>query len=195
MLELRSSYNVTRNEADLVHLPDDSESLKAMVRSLLGSAMRRSNVPRSAAACNDLQLKSAPAAGVGAVQEVVLRASCGSAAIVRRSGAVAARLRRGDGSQAGSSGRSSTRTEAEEELRRVKRRKGRRNLANFENLPVTTHVHELSAAATGLPLLRHRAQGDRRGRELADRISSRPLRTHPACAQEVCLPGLREQRQ
>src|ERR1700751_5833220 len=29
-------------------------------------------------------------------------------------------------------------TEPQEELRRVKRRKGRRNLANFENLPVTT---------------------------------------------------------
>jgi transposase len=37
------------------------------------------------------------------------------------------------------------RSEPKEELRRVKRRKGRRNLANFENLPVTTHVHELSA--------------------------------------------------
>jgi transposase len=35
--------------------------------------------------------------------------------------------------------------EPEEELRRVKRRKGRRHLANFENLPVTTHVYELSA--------------------------------------------------
>jgi len=37
-------------------------------------------------------------------------------------------------------------TEPVEELRRVKRRKGRRNLANFENLPVTTHVYELSEA-------------------------------------------------
>jgi transposase len=35
-------------------------------------------------------------------------------------------------------------TEPEEELRRVKRRKGRRNLATFENLPVTTHVYELN---------------------------------------------------
>jgi transposase len=39
-----------------------------------------------------------------------------------------------------------SRTEAPEELRRVKRRKGRRNLANFENLPVTVQVHELNAA-------------------------------------------------
>jgi transposase len=36
-------------------------------------------------------------------------------------------------------------SEPQEELRRVKRRKGRRNLASFENLPVTTHVYELSA--------------------------------------------------
>ena len=35
--------------------------------------------------------------------------------------------------------------EPDEELRRVKRRKGRRHLANFENLPATTHVYELSA--------------------------------------------------
>jgi len=36
-------------------------------------------------------------------------------------------------------------TEPESELRRVKRRRGRRHLANFENLPVTTQVYELSA--------------------------------------------------
>src|SRR5262250_235528 len=38
-----------------------------------------------------------------------------------------------------------TQTEAEPEVRRVKRRKGRRALANFENLPVHTYVYELSA--------------------------------------------------
>ena len=42
-------------------------------------------------------------------------------------------------------------TEPAEELRRVKRRKGRRNLANFENLPVTTHVYELSEAERACP--------------------------------------------
>jgi transposase len=36
-------------------------------------------------------------------------------------------------------------SEPEYELRRVKRRRGRRSLANFENLPVTTQVYELSA--------------------------------------------------
>src|SRR5215469_18859328 len=35
--------------------------------------------------------------------------------------------------------------EPEPEVRRVKRRKGRRALANFENLPVKTYVYELSA--------------------------------------------------
>ena len=34
--------------------------------------------------------------------------------------------------------------EPEEERRRVQLRKGRRNLAHFENLPVSTHVYELS---------------------------------------------------
>src|ERR1700730_6451701 len=33
--------------------------------------------------------------------------------------------------------------EAQPELRRIKRRKGRRSLANFEHLPVSTHVYEL----------------------------------------------------
>src|SRR5882762_5197041 len=35
--------------------------------------------------------------------------------------------------------------EASPEVRRVQRRKGRRALANFENLPVSTHVYELTA--------------------------------------------------
>jgi transposase len=39
----------------------------------------------------------------------------------------------------------------EEELRWVKRRKGRRNLANFENLPVTTHIHELTEQERASP--------------------------------------------
>jgi transposase len=41
--------------------------------------------------------------------------------------------------------------EPEYELRRVKRRRGRRNLANFEKLPVTTHVYELSAEQRQCP--------------------------------------------
>src|SRR5437899_10056962 len=37
------------------------------------------------------------------------------------------------------------------EVRRVKRRTGRRALANFENLPVNTHVYELSAEERPCP--------------------------------------------
>jgi transposase len=41
--------------------------------------------------------------------------------------------------------------EPEEERRRVKRRKGRRDLARFENLPVTKHVYELNEAERACP--------------------------------------------
>jgi transposase len=41
--------------------------------------------------------------------------------------------------------------EPETEVRRVKRRKGRRALANFENLPVNTYVYELSAEERPCP--------------------------------------------
>jgi transposase len=41
--------------------------------------------------------------------------------------------------------------EPEEEWRRVKRRKGRRRIADFEHLPVTTHLHELSAEERACP--------------------------------------------
>jgi transposase len=41
--------------------------------------------------------------------------------------------------------------EPECELRRVKKRKGRRNLANFENLPVRTEVHELCGEERNCP--------------------------------------------
>ena len=49
------------------------------------------------------------------------------------------------------------------ELRRVRRRKGRRNLARFENLPVTTHTHELNAEQRACPccgLERHEIGAD-----------------------------------
>lgn len=42
-------------------------------------------------------------------------------------------------------------TPQDQEVRRVRRRTGRRNLANFENLPVTTHVHELNAEQRACP--------------------------------------------
>src|SRR5208337_5538844 len=44
-----------------------------------------------------------------------------------------------------------TKPEPEYELRRVQRRKGRRDLTNFDNLPVTTKVYELSAEERACP--------------------------------------------
>ena len=44
-----------------------------------------------------------------------------------------------------------TAAEPVEPVRRVRRRPGRRNLANFENLPLTTHVHELSVVERACP--------------------------------------------
>jgi transposase len=41
--------------------------------------------------------------------------------------------------------------EPEYQLRRVKKRAGRRQIANFENLPVTTHVHELKPEERACP--------------------------------------------
>jgi transposase len=41
--------------------------------------------------------------------------------------------------------------EPEGDPRRVKRRRGRRHIANFENLPVTRHVYELSAKERACP--------------------------------------------
>jgi hypothetical protein len=48
--------------------------------------------------------------------------------------------------------------EPEYELRRVKRRRGRRNLANFEKLPVTTQVYELSAEQRQCPAVARSAR-------------------------------------
>ena len=46
---------------------------------------------------------------------------------------------------------SKTAAEPEYELRRVKKRKGRRALANFDHLPATTHIHELKPEERACP--------------------------------------------
>ncbi|HEY6349675.1 MAG TPA: transposase [Candidatus Angelobacter sp.] len=46
---------------------------------------------------------------------------------------------------------SKTEPEPEYELRRVKKGKGRRQIAHFENLPVTTHIHELKPEERACP--------------------------------------------
>src|SRR6202142_1502611 len=84
------------------------------------------------------------------------------------------------------------RTEPEEELRRVKRRKGRRNLANFENLPSTTCVHELSEQERACPccgIERKEIGADESWQ--VEYLPGHFVRIHHL--QEICLPGLREQ--
>ena len=80
--------------------------------------------------------------------------------------------------------------EPEPELRRVKRRKGRRALANFENLPVQHTRIRAERRRAALPKLRCGAQRDRQREELADRVHSGTLRTARACTQEVCMRQL-----
>ena len=84
--------------------------------------------------------------------------------------------------------------EPAEELRRVKRRQGRRNLANFENLPGSTQVYELSEAERACPCCGLTRKEIGAEESWQGRVSAGPLRTHPACAQEVCLHQLRDQR-
>ena len=84
--------------------------------------------------------------------------------------------------------------EPEEEPRRVRRRKGRRHLANFDNLPVTTEVYELHGAERACPGCgaERREIGQQESWQIAY-IPGRFERIH-LCAQEVCLSGLRDQR-
>jgi transposase len=131
---------------ELVKLPEDSEALKAMVRSLLLERDRETQrVEQLRVEMLRLQLELerfrkwyyGPRAdrleSSGKVAQMLL--------------AFAAELDRkpvhsDDVPPAG---------EPAEELRRVRRRKGRRNLADFNNIPVTTHVHELRAEERACP--------------------------------------------
>ena len=83
--------------------------------------------------------------------------------------------------------------EAEPEVRRVQRRKGRR-LSEFR--PSSSQHARLRTdwRTTTLFVLRRAAARDRQRGKLADRILSRPLRALAACAQEVCLLPLRTSR-
>jgi transposase len=133
-------------DSELVDLPGDSESLKAVVRSLL---RERDGEKRRA---DDLQVENlrlqleleryrkwyyGPRAdrlqGAGDLAQLLLN----FAVEMDRKPIHPDDVPR--------------QAEPEEELRRVKRRKGRRHLGNFENLPVSTRVYELSAQERACP--------------------------------------------
>jgi hypothetical protein len=79
---------------------------------------------------------------------------------------------------------------AEPAERRVRRRKGRRDLARFENLPVTTHVYELSEAERACPGCGQTRREIGADESWQGRIHPGPLRAPAAPAQEVRLPAL-----
>jgi transposase len=69
----------------------------------------------------------------------------------------------------------------------VKRRKGRRNLARFENLPVTTHIYELSEAEQACPccgLTRQEIGADESWQ--AEHYLGHFERIHPVCKKYAC---------
>ena len=136
---------MTTAEMDLPNLPEDSASLKAMVRSLLAERNReKQRAEEQCKRADDLHIQ-------------ILRLQLELERYKKRYyGPRADRLSTSELAQALLNfGQELEQrpihpedvppSEPEYELRRVQRRKGRRPLANFENLPVTTQVYELSA--------------------------------------------------
>jgi transposase len=148
------------SEAKLVALPDDSQALKAMLRTLLNE---RDQEKRRADMHEQLAEKQSRRANDLHVENLRLQLELERyrkwyygprADRLQSSGDLAQMLltfaEEMDRKPVNPDDVPS-RSEPAEELRRVKRRKGRRNLANFENLPVTTCVHELSEQERACP--------------------------------------------
>src|SRR5579859_5218703 len=118
--------------AVVVHLPDDKDALKAMVSTLLGQR-------------DDLYLE---VLRLQVELDRYKKARYGPRADQLRSMDELAQLLLAFSEQLESKpvnpGDVPADAPPEKELRWVKRRKGRRNLANFDHLPVTRHVYELS---------------------------------------------------
>jgi len=139
--------------SELVNLPEDSETLKAMVRSLVLERDReRQRAEESKQQTEELRVEMlrlqlelerfkkwyyGPRADRLASSGEVAQMLLAFAEEVDRKA-----VHPGDLPPA---------AEAADEPRRLRRRAGRRNLANFENLPVTMHVHELSAEERACP--------------------------------------------
>ena len=148
------------NDANLVPLPDDSLALKAMLRALMrerDEEKQRADIHAQLAEdqsrrANDLQVELLR---VQLELERYKKWYYGPRADRLQSSADLAQMLLNFAEEMDRKPVNPDdlppRTDPEEELRRVKRRRGRRNLANFENLPVTTQVHELSVAERACP--------------------------------------------
>jgi transposase len=155
------------SEANLVPLPDDSEALKAMLRTLMGEhdkEKQRAEEQKQRADEHERRAEQEAKRG-DELRVEMLRLQLelerykkwyyGPRADRLQSSADLAQLLLTFSEEMDCKPVNPDdlppRTESTEELRRVKRRKGRRNLANFENLPVTTQVHELNSAERACP--------------------------------------------
>jgi transposase len=141
------------NEANLVALPDDSQALKAMLAALIDERDKQIQLAEEQTKrANDLHVENLR---LQLELDRYRKWYYGPRADRLQSSGDLAQMLLNFAEEMDlkpvNPGDLPPRTEPAEELRRVKRRKGRRNLANFENLPVTTHVHELSAAERACP--------------------------------------------
>ncbi len=131
---------------ELVGLPEDSESLKAVVRSLLlerDSEKRRAEELRVEMLRLQLELERYKKWYYGPRADRLQSSGDVAQMLLDFAGELDRKPVHPDDVPPAA--------EPASELRRMRRRKGRRNLANFENLPVTTHVHELSAEERACP--------------------------------------------
>jgi transposase len=131
-------------ENSLIDLPEDKEALKAILRSLLQERDdQRQRAEAQARRADELYLENLQ------LQKELLRykkATYGPRADRLSENELAQALLEfaEELEQKPLSAESLPQQEAAPEVRRVRRGKGRRALANFENLPVSTHVYELS---------------------------------------------------
>ena len=148
------------NEANLVPLPDDSQALKAMLRTLMRERDEEKQRADEHQRRADQETRRSDELRVEMLRlqlelERYKKWYYGPRADRLQSSTDLAQMLLNFAEQMDSKPVNPDdvppRTEPAEELRRVKRRKGRRNLANFENLPVTTQVHELNAGERACP--------------------------------------------
>jgi transposase len=133
------------NETSLSNLPEDKQALQAMLRALwLESEQQKQRIEELSKRSDDLYLEKLQ------LQKELLRykkATYGPRADRLSENELAQALLEfaEELEQKPLAAEGLPQGEAEPEGRRVQRRKGRRALANFENLPVSTHVYELPA--------------------------------------------------
>jgi len=136
---------VPTNETSLSNLPEDKQALQAMLRALWHEReQQKQHIEELSKRSDDLYLENLQ------LQKELLRykkATYGPRADRLNENELAQALLEfaEELEQKPLPAESLPQGEAQPELRRIKRRKGRRALANFEHLPVSTHVYELPA--------------------------------------------------